>query len=62
MKKSLPPIPPLSLQALRDVELIEEYVQGALRDCDNSVGVLVNPEKANRILRACVVEAPDVQD
>jgi hypothetical protein len=46
MKKRLPPIPPLSLQALRDVELIEEYVQGALQDCDNSVRVLVNPEKA----------------
>ena len=54
-KPSLPPLPPLSLQALGEVELIEEFVQGALEDCGD------NLEKANRILRAGVAESLNVQ-
>jgi DNA-binding transcriptional ArsR family regulator len=60
-KTSLPPLPPLSLQALHDVELIEDAVQDALEGCINQVRNLVNPEKASRILRTCLVESLRVQ-
>jgi hypothetical protein len=41
MKKTLPPLPPLSLQALRDVEVIDQAVQDALEGCINAVRNLV---------------------
>jgi hypothetical protein len=58
---SPPPLPPLSLQALHDVETIEQAVQSALENCINSYRNLVNPEKASRILRTCLVELLRVQ-
>src|SRR5437016_897508 len=60
-KASFPPLPPLSLDALHDVERIEHAVQGALEGCINGVRNLVNPEKASRILRTCLVESLRVQ-
>jgi hypothetical protein len=61
MKKTLPPLPPLSVQALHDVEVIDQAVQDALEGCINAVRNLVNPEKASRILRTCLVESLNVQ-
>jgi len=60
-KKSPPPIPPLSLKALNVMQEIEQYAKSALRGCSNEVGNLVNPGKALRILRTCVVEALNAQ-
>jgi hypothetical protein len=60
-KKSSLQIPPLSLKALRDVELIEDYVQKALKESTDSVGISCNTERVSRILRTCVVESLDVQ-
>jgi hypothetical protein len=56
-KPSLPPrpLPPLSVQALDEVERVEEFVQDALLACDE------NPEKAVRILRTMIVKSLDVQ-
>jgi hypothetical protein len=54
-RRSLPPRPPLSGQALDEVQRIEEDVKDALWDCDDNV------EKAIRILRTRVVESLDVQ-
>jgi hypothetical protein len=54
-RRSSQPIPPLSRQALGEVELIEEDVQDLLANCGD------NPEKALRILRTGVVELLDVQ-
>jgi hypothetical protein len=54
-KPSLPPVPPLSFEALREVGVIEDYVQDALWDCGD------NPEKTIRILRTGVVESLNVQ-
>jgi hypothetical protein len=59
-KRSLQ-IPPLSLKALRDVELVERYVQEAARECSNPVGLSVNTERMSRILRTCIVESLDTQ-
>jgi DNA-binding XRE family transcriptional regulator len=56
-----PPIPPLSADALNRVEDIEKFARYALNACSNAVGSLVNPEKALRILRTCVVEAFEAQ-
>jgi DNA-binding XRE family transcriptional regulator len=56
-----PPIPPLSADALNRVEDIEKFARYALSACSNAVGGLVNPEKALRILRTCVVEAFEAQ-
>jgi hypothetical protein len=50
-KPSLPPLPPLSLEALLELGRIEEIVQDELLDCDD------NPEKTNRILRTGVAES-----
>ena len=61
MRKTPPPLPPLSLQALHEVEIIEQAVQSALEGCINAVRNLVNPEKASRILRTCLVESLKVQ-
>jgi hypothetical protein len=61
MKKTPPPLPPLSLQALHDVEIIDRAVQDSLEGCINAVRNLVNPEKASRILRTCLVESLNVQ-
>jgi hypothetical protein len=52
---------PLSPAALDTVEDIEKYARYALSACSNAVGNLVNPEKAVRILRTCVVQALDAQ-
>jgi protoheme ferro-lyase len=57
----IPPIPPLSAEALDRVEHVEKYARYALAACSNAVGNLVNPEKALRILRTCVVESIDAQ-
>jgi hypothetical protein len=54
-KPSLPPLPPQSFEALREVGVIEDYVQDALWDCGD------NPEKASRIPRTGVVESLNVQ-
>lgn len=53
MRKKNPvrPIPPLSLGALAELEKIEELASFSLQGCVNRLGVLVNPEKAKRILR-----------
>src|SRR5215467_229103 len=55
------PLPPLSLQALDRVEKIERAVKLLLQDCANTFGNLVNPEKASRITRSCLIECLDVQ-
>ena len=60
-KSSVPPLPPLSLKSLDHVQKIERYASNGLAGCSNRVGVLVNPEKALRILRACIVEVFDAQ-
>ena len=60
-KPSLPRLPPLSLEALRDVREIEDSAQEALRDCDDPAQILGNSERARGILRNCLVEAPDVR-
>ena len=58
-KQPLPPIPPLSLKALGEVEDVEEYARLSLHRCGDSR--YFNAEKAVRILRTCVVEALDIQ-
>jgi hypothetical protein len=58
-KQSLPSVPPLSLEALGDVEELEELAQRLLRNCGDFR--YFNPQKAVRILRTCVVQALDVQ-
>ncbi len=58
-KPSLPPVPPLSLETLGDVETVEEFAQAALRNCGDYR--YFNAEKAVRILRTCVVQALDIQ-
>jgi hypothetical protein len=48
-KLSLPPLPPLSGQALDEVERIEEDVQGALWDCgDNVEKAVARPKTLNQ--------------
>jgi hypothetical protein len=59
--RSLPLIPPLSLHALDEVQQIEKYAKDALYACVNTTGSLVNPEKALRILRTCVIEVFEIQ-
>jgi len=44
-KKSSLQIPPLSLKALRDVEMIEDYVQKTLKESTDSVGISFNTER-----------------
>ena len=56
---SPPPVPPLSLEALKAVQQIEAYARPALRECDSVYRF--NIEKAMRILRTCVVEVFDCQ-
>jgi hypothetical protein len=55
------PLPPLSLKALAELDLIERPSSSALQSCVNEFGVLVNKEKATRTLRTCVVEVFDAQ-
>jgi hypothetical protein len=59
-KRSLQ-IPPLSLKVLREVELIEGYVQSAVKECSDPIGMSVNTERVRRILHTCVVESLDAQ-
>lgn len=54
-KPSLPPIPPLSLEVLGEVEDIERYARTSLYNCGDYR--YYNAEKAVRILRTCVVTA-----
>jgi hypothetical protein len=51
--KRVPPLPPLSLAVLDDVEKIEEYTRSSLRRCgDNRY---YNAQKAVGIMRTCVI-------
>ncbi|MFZ0771240.1 MAG: hypothetical protein WCA49_07655 [Candidatus Sulfotelmatobacter sp.] len=54
-----PPLPPLSLKVLGEVEDVEEYARLSLHRCGDTR--YFNAEKAVRILRTCVVESLDVQ-
>jgi hypothetical protein len=54
-RRSLPPLPPLSRQALDEVERIAEDVESALLDCGD------NLERARQILRTGVAESLDVR-
>src|SRR5437016_1575325 len=60
-KRAFPPLPPLSPQALHDVEEIDHAVQSSLESCSNATGNFVNAERALRILRTCLVMSLDVQ-
>lgn len=58
-KSAITPLPPLSLDALRDVETIEEFAQRALKRSDSSSRF--NFAKALEALRTCVVSVFDTK-
>jgi hypothetical protein len=63
-KKASPPrIPPLSFEVLRDFEVIEIYVDGALLEAHNDParGQNFTTPKAMHILRACVAKLLTIQ-
>ena len=64
----LPPLPPLSVKALHDLQEIEDFLAEQLKDCDEffggAIGVLArhnSPKRIERVLRTCLVEHLDVQ-
>lgn len=67
-KSSLPPLPPLSVQALSDLQNIEDVVAEALEHLDDflpSVTSMLHrhnsPKRIERVLRTCLVAHLDVQ-
>jgi hypothetical protein len=60
-KSSTPRLPPLSLEALHRVELLEQYARHAAEEASNPVGMTSNTESLTRSLRTCAVQLLAVQ-
>lgn len=58
-KTSVPPIPPLPIKVLGEVQDVEEFARLSLMRCGDSR--YYNAQQAVRILRTCVVESLDTQ-
>ena len=60
-KTSLPRLPPLPFDVLREVQNTEEYARRALSICAERGSMSFNVEQATRLLRTCVVTVLDLQ-
>jgi len=49
-------LPPLSVEALNKVEIVERFASQAIRQCNNN-DLSFNLEKAIRLLRTCAVQS-----
>lgn len=60
-KPSPPRLPPLSLEALNQVEILEKYARGVVKESSDPFRMNSNTESLSRSLRTCAVQLLAVQ-